>query len=440
MNAKRLGLFTLSGLVVANMIGAGVFTTSGFALSDLGSPGLVLLTWAIGGAIAVCGAISYGYLVRLNPQSGGEYQFLTHNIHPLAGFIAGWVSLMAGFTGAIAYAAMTLESYLVGTQAQGIVPENSIASLVIVVAMLAHGIRLGLGASTQNVAVVLKLVLIGGFISFALITQSPASWQGAETAAQNEPVAFSIYVFALSLMWVSFSFSGFNAASYIASEVEDGASRVPRALLYGTVLTTIFYLLLNTVFVLIPPFDAVASQEDVAAAAAQYIAGDIMAMLVRGIIVVALFTSVSAMIMIGPRVYAKMADDGLMPKQLKFTGEVPRTAIIMQSVLAIAVVWISTLRELLSYMGFMLGLSTAATVLSLFVVTARNPDWKKRLPGFPWPPALYVFFTLVIAALAAVQEPRQLVAAVLTLLFGSGLYFLVGGSMQGIPGSAEKNE
>jgi len=144
---------------------------------------------------------------------------------------------------------------------------------------------------------------------------------------------------------------------------------------------------------------------------------------------VALFTSVSAMIMIGPRVYAKMADDGLMPRQLKFEGEVPTTSIVLQSVLAIAVVWISTLRELLSYMGFMLGISTAATVLSLFVVAARNPECRQRLPGFPWPAILYVVFTLGVAALAAVQEPRELIAAVLTLVFGSVLYFLVGGSM-----------
>ncbi|HJO11680.1 MAG TPA: amino acid permease, partial [Gammaproteobacteria bacterium] len=128
MSNKQLGLYTLSGLVVANMIGAGIFTASGFALGDLGSPRLVMLAWLAGGVIAITGAISYGYLVKLNPQSGGEYLFLSRNIHPLLGFIAGWVSLLAGFTGAIAYSAMTLETYLLGAEFRGSIPENTIAT------------------------------------------------------------------------------------------------------------------------------------------------------------------------------------------------------------------------------------------------------------------------------------------------------------------------
>ena len=180
MPSKRLGLFTLAGLVVANMIGAGVFTTSGLSIGDLGSPGLVLLAWLIGGAIAITGAVSYGNLVRLNPQSGGEYLFLSRNLHPVFGFVAGWVSLLAGFTGAIAYSAMTLETYLLGA-AETEIPENFVASSVIVVALLAHGIRLGFGTLTQNFAVALKLLLISGFIFYALFALPFESWEGVNS-------------------------------------------------------------------------------------------------------------------------------------------------------------------------------------------------------------------------------------------------------------------
>ena len=425
MSNKQLGLYTLSGLVVANMIGAGIFTASGFALGDLGSPRLVMLAWLAGGVIAITGAISYGYLVKLNPPSGGEYLFLSRNIHPLLGFIAGWVSLLAGFTGAIAYSAMTLETYLLGAEFRGSIPENTIATSVIVLALFVHGIRLSFGAVTQNIAVIFKLIFITGFILYGLFALPIDSWQGMQTstAIQSDPV--TIFTFAVTLMWVSFSYSGFNAATYIAGEVDNAKTLVPRALLMGTGLTVIVYVLLNMIFVLIPPSSSIAFQEDVAAIAAQFIGGDQFAIVVRILIVMALFTSVSAMIMIGPRVYAKMADDGLMPQLLKLQGGIPRAAIVVQSVLAVVVVWISTLRELLSYLGFMLGLSTAATVVSVFVVVHKNPQCKVQLPAYPWPAIVYVFFTLIIAAMAAVNEPREMLAALITLVSGVVLYMII---------------
>jgi amino acid transporter len=425
MSKQKLGLLTLSGLVVANMIGAGVFTTTGFALGDLGSWRLVMLAWLIGGVIAVTGAISYGYLIKLNPQSGGEYLFLSRHIHPLAGFIAGWVSLLAGFTGAIAYSAMTLETYLLGTEMRESVPENMVATLVIVLAMFAHSIRLGYGTFLQNIIVVLKLVLIGSFIVYGLIALPFSDWQGIQPITTTQSVPVSVFAFALTLMWVSFSYSGFNAAIYIAGEVDDAKSVVPKALLLGTGLTVIVYVLLNAVFVMVPPASSVAFQEDVAAIAAQFIGGDQLTIAVRAIIVLALFTSVSAMTMIGPRVYSKMADDGLMPQLLKLRGEIPRAAIILQTVLAIVVVWMSTLRELLSYLGFMLSLSTLATVLSLFVVIRKHPQYKEKLLGFPWPPLVYAFFTLLIAGLAAINEPREMLAALVTLMCGVIMYLLI---------------
>jgi APA family basic amino acid/polyamine antiporter len=173
----------------------------------------------------------------------------------------------------------------------------------------------------------------------------------------------------------------------------------------------------------VPPFDAVAGQEDVAAVAATAVGGPALAAVMRGIIALALFTSVSAMIMVGPRVYAKMADDGLLPAMLRFRRETPTAAVLAQAALAVAVVWIAGLRELLSYLGFTLGLSTAATVASLFVVARRSPDIAQQLPGYPWAPAAFVAFTLVFAALAAARNPWEMVAAVATIGSGALLYF-----------------
>ncbi|MEX2353070.1 MAG: amino acid permease, partial [Gammaproteobacteria bacterium] len=412
------------GLVIANMIGAGVFTTSGFAMGDLGSPVQIVLAWFIGGCLALCGALSYGSLSRLMPVSGGEYLFLSRVIHPLIGFVAGWVSLLAGFTGAIAYAAITFEAYLLPDAYRESVPGNVLASMVIIVAALAHGLRIRHGTLLQNIAVVIKLLLIAVFLLFVVFGPSPDSWAGVMAWQESTPGEFSVYTFALTLMWISFSYSGFNAAIYIASEVDDAAKILPRAMFYGTLFTMIIYLLLNSVFVFAPAPEAISYQQDVAAIAAGVLGGDTLAMIVRIIICIALFSSVSAMIMIGPRVYAKMADDGLMPKAIRFNGEVPSAAILMQAILAIIVVWISTLRELLSYLGFTLGLSAVITVASLFVIVRRQGVDTRQLPGYPWAPVIFILFTLLFACLAAVREPWQMAAAVITIVSGAGIYYL----------------
>jgi amino acid transporter len=423
---SALGLWTLVALVVANMIGAGVFTTSGFALGDLGSPLRVLVAWFIGGLLALCGALSYGALARVIPESGGEYVYLSRVIHPAAGFVAGWISLLAGFTGAIAYAALTFAAYA-APEAGSPPAASAIATSVIVVAVVLHALRVHQGAWVQNAAVGLKLALMLAFCAFAVLGPGIGSWAGlAEiTSGTYERPPFSVATFSLTLMWISFSYLGFNAAVYLAGEVPSARRQVPRALMIGTGLTLLIYMALNTVFVLVPGFGDAAFQEDIAAVAAEAIGGSAMAAAVRGIIALALFTSVSAMVMVGPRVYAKMADDGLFPSAFRFEGETPAAAILLQGVLASVVVWLTGLRELLSYLGFTLGLSTAATVASLFVVVRRSPQRTLQLPGYPWAPAIFVVSTLVFAGLAATVNPAEMIAAIATIASGAVLYMFL---------------
>ena len=426
MGQKTIGLFTLITLVVGNMLGAGVFTTSGFALGDLGSPGWVMLAWFMGGLLALCGALSYGALARLMPQSGGEYFFLSRAVHPLAGFIAGWISLWAGFTAAIAFAAITFEAYLLPQSLADALPRNSLATTAIVLAALAHGLQLRYGAVFQNSAVVLKLALITGFILFALWSASSGEWAGVEAWTGSEKTPLSLPAFATALMWISFSYSGFNASVYVASEVADARQLVPKAMIYGTAATTVVYLFLNAIFVFAPAPQDIIQQEDVAALAAQALAGETLAAVMRGIIAIALLTSISAMVMVGPRVYAQMAADGLMPAVLNFRGSVPTTAIIAQSLLAVIVVWMTDLRELLSYLGFTLGLSTAVTVASLFLLVRRQGTGNVRLPGYPWAPLVYISCTLLFATLAATINPREMIAALLTIASALVMYILFG--------------
>jgi amino acid transporter len=408
------------------MLGAGVFTTSGFAMGDLGSPSYVLLAWFIGGILAWCGAVSYGALSKLMPISGGEYYFLSRSIHPLAGFIAGWISLLAGFTGAIALAALAFEAYITPPALALAIPENSVATIVIFLAALAHGVQVSHGAALQNAVVAVKLALIGGFVLFAVIGTDIDSWQGVVAWRTSDRPELSISAFAVTLMWVSYSYSGFNASTYVASEVKYASKNVPRTMVLCTCIIMLIYLLLNAIFVFAPAPEDIAFKQDVAALAASALGGEPLANIMRGIIAVALFTSVSAMVMVGPRVYAQMADDGLMPAILQFKSAVPVSAIAMQATLAVIVVWSTGLRELLSYLGFTLGLSSAVTVASLFVAVRRRRDEIDDLPGYPWAPLIFIVFTLVFMGLAAIRNPMEMLAAVLTILSAVVLYLLFG--------------
>ena len=192
--------------------------------------------------------------------------------------------------------------------------------------------------------------------------------------------------------------------------------------LIGTFVTMLVYLTLNAIFVLAPPFDAIAFQEDVAPSP-RSMSARLPEILVCIAIIFALFTSVSAMTMVGPRVYAKIAEDGLMPRALGMKGETPMLSVLAQSLLAILVVWLAELRELLSYLGFTLALCTAATVATLFLVVRRQPSLASELPGYPWAPLVFVSFTLVFAALAATHSPWEMVAALATEVSGCVLHF-----------------
>ncbi|MBX3427221.1 MAG: APC family permease [Pirellulales bacterium] len=417
---KSFGFWTLSFLVVANMIGAGVFTTSGFSLRDLGTPQAVVWAWAIGGSVALAGATSYGLLVRAMPESGGEYLFLSRAAHPVFGFIAGWVSLIAGFSGAIAFAATAFEGYALPKEFRPAwLPERSVAVAIIVLAGLFHGVQVRVGALVQNVLVALKLVLLAAILTFAashLPGGEPARGKPVDSGLSGWGLASAL---ATSLVWISLSYSGFNAAVYVADEVRDARRVVPRALLAGTLAVTVLYVLLNAAFVFSAPPEQLAGMADVAAIAARAVGGPSFEAFVRGTIALCLLTSVFSMLMAAPRVYAKMAGDGLLPACLRFDGAAPRAATLVQAALAMGLVWASTLQGLLSYLGLTLSLSAAGSACCLFLPSVRT---KPLCHPVHLAPAFYVTATLAAAAIMTCFDPRQLVGTGLTFAAGAAAY------------------
>jgi APA family basic amino acid/polyamine antiporter len=359
-------------------------------------------------------------------ESGGEYLFLSRTVHPAAGFMAGCVSLLAGFTGAIAFAATALESYWIvpGHELEGALPSGSLAMGAVLLAAALHIFHVQLGAWFQNSLVILKVVVLLCLLGLALV-KFPTGWAGWAELPAADPVPFSLFTFAMSLMWISLSYSGFNAAIYVAEEVQQTEKTIPQALLFGTGLVCLLYLALNAVFLWGPPQAAIADQAEVATIAAQALGGAWFAQLTRLVIVLSLFTSISAMTMLGPRVYAKMAADGLLPGWFLAHGQIPRAAIGFQTCFALVVIRLGSLQTLLSYLGFTLSVSAALTVATIFLISQREGAAALPVPAYPFPPLFFVCCTLLIATMAAVRNPWECVTGLGTLLVGLLIYWRV---------------
>jgi APA family basic amino acid/polyamine antiporter len=420
---RPLDIVSATTLVAASMIGVGVYTTSGYTLAALGTPGRVIAAWIVGGIIAICGAFGYGSLASRFTESGGEYLFLSKTLHPIAGLMAGWVSLLAGFTGAIAIAAIGLEEYLSPLVSTERLPAGTVAIAAVLVAAVMHTIGVRRAARIQDLVVVLKLVMIACFIVFALTTIGRWSGVTPTTSGASQPTPFNLLEFANQLVWISFSYAGFNAAVYVSSEVNNPERNVPRALIAGTVLVSVIYVILNVIFVLAPPASVITSDDNIsqiAATAAEAIGGSRFSDLVRVVIVISLFTSVSALVMTGPRVYAKMADDGFFPGWFRFEDSPPIQAIWFQAILAIVAISITTLKDLLGYLGLTLSICSALTVSMLFVLRRRGEE--VHLTAWGIPAAVYVLSTLALAVLYGIGKPEQALAAGATVAFGFFLY------------------
>ncbi len=428
--AYSFGVWTLVALVVGNAVGAGIYTTSGFALADLGSREWVVMAWFIAGLIALMGALSYGMLVQGLSDSGGEYLYLSRSIHPLAGFVAGWVSLLAGFPGAIAFAALALETYTVSAfpQLQSL-PSNSLAIVVILAAGIIHIVRTKSGAKTHEAIVAIML-----FILLLVILWSAWHFFHSPTLPMKDTrslAPFSIFAFANSLVWISLSYSGFNAAAYVAGEVANAERNVPRGMVIGTVLTMLLCVGVNSIMVFGAPYEVLVGQADIAAVAAESIAGNGGRRLIEIVIAISLLTSITAMVLAGPRVYAKMAEDGALPALFSAkSGQPPRMSIALQVVTAIALVLIADLRGLLSYLGFTLSLCLALAVSSLFVRHIRLQEIPTSR-WYPVAPVIFVVCTVLFAVLSAFNEPTQFYAAIPTVLMG-GIAFLISKSFKGV--------
>ncbi|HEY8065429.1 MAG TPA: amino acid permease [Methylosinus sp.] len=406
-------------LVVANTIGTGVFTTSGFALGDLGAPSYVMLAWAAGGLYALSGVVVYADLATKIPVSGGEYAFLRQTLHPALGVVAGWISLVAGFTAPIAASALGAELYL--TKAGGPVwSAPFVASAIVLVLSLLHAFAPKQGVAFQNVAVLIKVLAIVAFVGFG----AP---HAAETVSRGDAgvAPFSTLAFFGSLVWISYAYSGWNAAVYVTGEVAGGGVTVRRALYAGTLLVMVLYLGVSAVILYGAPIEALKGVAESGAVAARSFGGPVAERALSALIALALVTSASSMIVSGPRVYARMAQDGALPAILgRLHGERPRIAVLTQGVLALLVVWSASLRDILEFVGVTLSLSAAAVVVGWIRLELRA----SYRPRFVQAGAalLFLLATAGVAVAAILMRPMSALAS--TALIGAAAIAYFGGA------------
>jgi APA family basic amino acid/polyamine antiporter len=435
-SASGYGLSTLVALVVTGMIGSGVFTTSGYALESLGSADLVLAAWTAAGIVALCGAVAYGALAIRMPQSGGEYLYLSRTVHPFAGFLAGLISIIAGFAGSTALAALACEKYaapLLPPDMQ--LPRATIATTVVLLCGVGHALAGRLAVRLTTAIVAVKMLAIGGLIVAGRSLLGGRPLPEPATAAAVPPAAF-----AATVMWMMYSYIGFNEAIYVAAEARRPRRTVPLALLLGTLVTTVTYLLLNDVILRAAPVATLAGQPDVAAIAAAALGGPGFERCMRGAIVLSTFAAVAGMMMAGPRVTTCMADDGLLPRCFAGGVGIGRAA-VLQTLLAVALVQQTTILGLLNYLGVTLSLCSACTVATLWLPRPARKPRQQRPParalvtgvGVQLATAVYVAATLLFVAVLAADEPRHLLGTVLTLMAAAAVWPFTGGRHGTIP-------
>jgi APA family basic amino acid/polyamine antiporter len=368
MKEHKLGMFSGMGMVIANMIGAGVFLSTGYMAQTL-TPKQILLAWVVGALLALAGAKAYASIAQVVPQSGGEYKYLSKLVHPALGYLAGWASLLLGFSAPIAIDAIAVGAFA-NTLTTGIDPKF-LGAIIIILLTGVHAIGLRFSVRTQNILVIIKIALVVGFIGIGVFGGKNAwpEWQPPSLAE-----TFPVGPFMQNLLFITFAFSGWNAAVYAASEFKNPKRDVSRAIVLGCALVGILYLVVNWVFVanLTPEQSAVVNSYEAERITLGHlimknVIGETGAALMSVLIMIAFISAMSAMIYLGPRVYSEMAKDGFLPKALQGrAGRPPIGAVVLQGAIALFLVFAYTLGDILSNVGAILTLFSALTVFALF--------------------------------------------------------------------------
>ncbi len=410
------------------MVGTGVFTSLGFQLLEIRSGFVLLLLWAVGGLIALCGAMTYAELGAAMPRSGGEYNFLTRIYHPAAGFVSGWISATVGFAAPTALAAMTFAAY--ATSAAGNPPawlDKALATALVIALTLIHASNRRASGGTQLIFTLIKVSVIVGFCIAAVAFATDPQPVSFAPVAGDADIVFS-GAFAIALIYVSYAYTGWNAATYLSGELEQPQRSLPGILATGTLVVAAMYVALNYVFLAVAPMDAMTGQIEIGYIAAESAFGEAGGRLTGLVLALLLVSTVSAMTLAGPRVLQVIGEDFSALRLLGRTNRhgVPAVAIVVQSTLAVLFILSSSFEFVLVFAGFTLALNSFATVLGVFVLRRRQAALPRPYRTFAYPltPLIYLSLTGWTLAYVLIDKPTEALLGLALIASGLAVYYL----------------
>lgn len=423
LEENKVGLLTSSSLVIAAMIGTGIFTSLGFQVVDIKTGFALMVLWVVGGVTAFCGATTYAELGSAFPRSGGEYSLLSRLVHPSIGFVAGWVSATVGFAAPASIAAMALSSYLSAIIPN--LPENHAAASFVILLTLLHSKSLKIGAKFQDISTILKAALILIFIVFGF-------WSSTSTEIQFLPQAESwkeitSAPFAVALVFVSYAYTGWNSSIYIVGEI-DKPSNLPRSLFIGTSVVMLLYLLINYVFLHTVPIQDLEGQIEVGYISGKAIFGAAGGQIMAAVISILLLSTVSAYIFLGPRIMQVMGQDFKVLSWFSKTSPkgIPVNAFIFSMILSLLFIYTSSFDEVVIYTSFLLILITTLTVASIFILRIKFKSIRTdyRTWGYPFTPIVFLLLNVWILNYLLIEKLYESVIAISILVIGLILYFI----------------
>ena len=428
---RRIGGFTAGCLLVSNVVGSGIFTTTGFMARDLGHPWLILAIWFFGALLALAGALSYSELGTALPVAGGEYAYLRRAYGPLVGFLSGWTSFTIGFSAAIAAGAMSFAAYLLQMapfQSENGPFSTGIALTLIWVVTGFHLAGVGAGGFLQRLLTILNigaiLVLVVGVLMLG-----EGNWANLNLSAPDITPSFGATM--VSLIFVTYAYSGWNAAAYVAGEIVDPGRTIPQAMIGGTLFVGLLYLVVNGIYLYALPVTELGQPPilPVANKVAAAMLGPTGTRLVTVLLCLSIAGAVSAMVWAGPRVYYAMACDGVIPacfSETAVTSRTPTKAIVLQSLWASVLILSGTFERLIIYSGVVLAIFSALAVGSVMVLRRRNPELARPylVPLYPFVPLCYIVLSATIAVYGFLERPIEAGLGVATVLAGVPLYVL----------------
>jgi APA family basic amino acid/polyamine antiporter len=444
---RQLGFFSATALVISNMVGMAIFTTTGYMAADLGSARLILACWTVGALFALAGAISYSELGINFPSSGGEYVYLTRAYGPEWGFMTGWVSFFAGFSAPIAAAALGFSGYLghifpllrqdhaslvlgSGTFSLRIGAGQLSASALIAAFTALNCFGVGRTAKVQNVLTSSKLIIIVGFVALGFASGN-GHWSHFSEPAIRTSTASLPTAFIVQMLWVMVGYSGWNAATYVAEEVRRPERILPAALAVGTLIVAVLYVGLNLTFIYATPLEVMKQGNTPELAPGAISAVNLFGPSIGGIwaalMALCLISTVNAEVTVGPRVYYAMAKNRAFFSAAAWVHprwHTPVVAIVCQGLCAILMT-ATPFPDLVTYIGMSLTLFTVLSVASLFVFRRKQPGWQRlRAVDFAYPliPALYILVGTAMVIFGLKEHPWASLSAFATIGAGALVY------------------